>query len=389
MLRLFFLYFEEMENKIMINAVATTKSTVRQAARSAPGHKSVVHPGSQTSPLPNIFIQRKSSCACGGGCPRCQAGGIDQAKTKLRINDAGDKYEQEADQVAKQVTRMPEPQAQRKAHPSSQNEDEVIQTKSVDNAGHTQTVDKSPLQSMQSSSGQPLDSATRSFMEPRFGHDFGQVRLHTGRQAAESAQAINARAYTVGRDVVFGEGQYAPRTDTGRELLAHELTHVLQQRHNPMIQCRKKNTAPAALPNGTTAHRGSLQSARWLQGHRNSGNPFSEFVTYLFVGSSLSSQTTQNITATCNQRGGVQDRLLCLHDEVHASVLTLEGSDGNLNDNDYVCRNYASSLHDVSQQMGLSPDWETSTTHAWVEFTYNNRQYVIDAYNQIMFSYPR
>lgn len=80
------------------------------------------------------------------------------------------------------------------------------------------------------SSGQPLDRAARAFMEPRFGHDFSQVRVHNGAKAAESARAVNAMAYTVGRDVVFGPGQYATGTQAGRRLLAHELTHVVQQR---------------------------------------------------------------------------------------------------------------------------------------------------------------
>lgn len=78
--------------------------------------------------------------------------------------------------------------------------------------------------------GQSLDSETRAFMEPRFGHDFSQVRIHTDDQAAESARAVNAQAYTVGSDVVFGQGQYTPETQEGRGLLAHELTHVVQQR---------------------------------------------------------------------------------------------------------------------------------------------------------------
>src|SRR5438132_1422685 len=79
------------------------------------------------------------------------------------------------------------------------------------------------------SPGQPLESGTRAFMEPRFGRDFSQVRVHTDAQAAESAQAVNALAYTVGRDVVFGGGEYAPGTSEGRKLLAHELMHVVQQ----------------------------------------------------------------------------------------------------------------------------------------------------------------
>jgi uncharacterized protein YcfJ len=79
------------------------------------------------------------------------------------------------------------------------------------------------------SPGQPLSAEARAFMEPRFGHDFGNVRIHTDAQAAQSARAVNALAYTVGRDVVFGNGRYRPETTTGKELLAHELTHVVQQ----------------------------------------------------------------------------------------------------------------------------------------------------------------
>jgi hypothetical protein len=78
------------------------------------------------------------------------------------------------------------------------------------------------------SSGQSLDADTRAFMEPRFGHDFSHVRVHTDSRAAESARAVNARAYTVGRDLVFGSGQYAPTTNEGQSLLAHELAHVVQ-----------------------------------------------------------------------------------------------------------------------------------------------------------------
>ena len=79
------------------------------------------------------------------------------------------------------------------------------------------------------SSGQALDAHTRAFMESRFRHDFSRVRVHNDAKAATSAQAINARAYTAGRDVVFAAGQYAPSSLQGRRLLAHELTHVVQQ----------------------------------------------------------------------------------------------------------------------------------------------------------------
>jgi Domain of unknown function (DUF4157) len=86
------------------------------------------------------------------------------------------------------------------------------------------------VQEVLGSTGRRLDSSTRAFMESRFGHDFSGVKVHTGARAAESAHAVGALAYTVGRDVVFGAGQYAPHTGEGRRLLAHELAHVVQQR---------------------------------------------------------------------------------------------------------------------------------------------------------------
>ena len=89
------------------------------------------------------------------------------------------------------------------------------------------------------STGRPLDPGTRAFFEPRFGHDLTQVRVHTDSQASESARAVNALAYTVGNKVVFGAGQFAPNSPAGRMLLAHELTHVIQQQdatHNHSLQ---------------------------------------------------------------------------------------------------------------------------------------------------------
>jgi hypothetical protein len=94
------------------------------------------------------------------------------------------------------------------------------------------------------SPSQPLDPATRTFMELHFGHDFSQVRVHTDAQAGESARAVNALAYTVGHDVVFGAGQYAPGTDAGGQLLAHELTHVVQQAGGRVgVQAQQMGTA--------------------------------------------------------------------------------------------------------------------------------------------------
>lgn len=139
-------------------------------------------------------------------------------QAKLKIGQPGDKYEQEADRVADAVMRMPAPK---------------VQLQNENNESTSQTHEVAPeieakINSIQSS-GQPLPESTRAFFEPRFGRDFSQVWLHTDSKAAEPAQAVNAKAFTVGRDIVFGAGQYAPDTLMGKRLIAHELTHVVQK----------------------------------------------------------------------------------------------------------------------------------------------------------------
>jgi hypothetical protein len=110
-----------------------------------------------------------------------------------------------------------------------------------DPAGQEQTVNEVPsiVQEVLSSTGQALDAETREFMEPRFGHDFSQVRVHTDERAAAAAQSVSAQAYTAGNDIVFNTGQYTPQTYEGKYLLAHELAHVVQQ-------------SPGVTPEGTT-----------------------------------------------------------------------------------------------------------------------------------------
>jgi uncharacterized protein DUF4157 len=85
-----------------------------------------------------------------------------------------------------------------------------------------------------SGGGSPLDRDTRGFMESRLGADFGDVRVHTDSRATESAKSVQAHAYTVGNDVVFQSGKYEPQTESGQRMLAHELTHVVQQRSGPV-----------------------------------------------------------------------------------------------------------------------------------------------------------
>lgn len=109
--------------------------------------------------------------------------------------------------------------------------------RTVGNAGVNALVDdeSSPVHAVvNSSGGNPLDAGTRVDMESRFGQDFGDVRVHTGDTAHESARSVNAHAYTVGSNIVFQRDLYDPSSDHGRHMLAHELTHVVQQRSGPV-----------------------------------------------------------------------------------------------------------------------------------------------------------
>jgi hypothetical protein len=167
---------------------------------------------------------------------------------KLQIGAAADPLEQEADHVAEQVMRMPDPGSVTTASdagmlrrkcacggtPGPTGECAACRAKRLglqrqSARALTPAVAPPIVHEVLHSPGQPLDGATRAFMEPRFGHDFGRVRVHTDARAAEAARAVRALAYTVGRDVTFGAGRYAPETGEGQRLLAHELTHVVQQ----------------------------------------------------------------------------------------------------------------------------------------------------------------
>jgi hypothetical protein len=94
--------------------------------------------------------------------------------------------------------------------------------------------DSSPVHDVVSSKGSPLEPGVRREMESAVGHDFGDVEVHTDSRAADSARSVQAHAYTVGNHIVFGEGRFRPDTDAGRHTLAHELTHVVQQRQGPV-----------------------------------------------------------------------------------------------------------------------------------------------------------
>lgn len=158
-------------------------------------------------------------------------------QTKLEVSAPGDTYELEAERVSERVMRMPEPRLQRECACGGSCDEcgkkkdsrRRLQAKSAASCGHGAQEAPPQVDEVLRSPGQPLDASTREFMESRFGHDFSTVRIHADARAAESAREVNALAYTVGRDVVFGGSQYAPHAQAGRKLLAHELTHVLQQ----------------------------------------------------------------------------------------------------------------------------------------------------------------
>lgn len=105
-----------------------------------------------------------------------------------------------------------------------------------------------PVQNVLASPGRALDASTREFFAARFGHDFADVRVHDDATAASSARGVHALAYTVGTDVVFGAGQYAPGTSAGRHLLAHELTHVVQQSGLKTARATQNNAGRSSIP---------------------------------------------------------------------------------------------------------------------------------------------
>lgn len=189
-------------------------------------------------------------------------------QTKLTINEPGDAFEQEADRLAERVMRTPAPDSPgggecRKCSTPGQ-DDEMLQMKHVQPGDAGRTAAPPIVHEVLRSPGQPLDPATRAFMEPRFGHDFSRVRVHTGAMADESAGDVNALAYTVGSHVVFGAGRFAPGTRQGRRLIAHELTHVLQQGGGVAAIQRAPGdaTKPATSPASRQAYQRYLETLR-------------------------------------------------------------------------------------------------------------------------------
>ena len=176
----------------------------------------------------------------------------DLLQTKLRISNPGDKFEQEADRVADSVMRMPDrdstsmqplhvselaptpysqsvqricDECEEEIRGQPEEEEEEIQGKARDGTGLQVETDIRDNKG----GGQPLPVSLRNFFEPRFGYDFSHVRVHADSNSAGIAERISARAYTIGADVAFAHGEFQPDSTVGRQLLAHELAHVVQQ----------------------------------------------------------------------------------------------------------------------------------------------------------------
>jgi hypothetical protein len=186
---------------------------------------------------------------------------------KLKVSQPGDEYEQEADRVAEKIVSMTNdnPIASTLSHKvekidrkcatcemkeKEKKEEKLKISRKPSNTSILEESDEfsNETNNIRPDSGIPLDRNTRVFMESRFGHDFSKVRIHADEKAARSAQSVNALAYTIGNDIVF-EGQHLPESESGRKLLAHELTHVLQQRNGDLRIARApEDEADAGVP---------------------------------------------------------------------------------------------------------------------------------------------
>lgn len=144
-------------------------------------------------------------------------------QARLEINQPNDEYEREAEQITNQVM-------EESVSSESKTTDKIRRKEGSQKGQPVDRKDERRIKEIKNG-GKPLSPSTRSFFESRFGHDFSDIRIHTGSRADEAARSINAEAFTHGTDIVFREGRYAPNKPGGKRLLAHELTHTIQQGH--------------------------------------------------------------------------------------------------------------------------------------------------------------
>jgi hypothetical protein len=205
------------------------QATMLKRLNAAQGHEAAAHIGSTQGNrhLSKVMSTLKSTPSR----PQASHTSSPSIQPKLTVSEPEDQYEQEADQVADQVMRMAAPPP-----PPSGEDDETksglqrapFVLASADGTPQVTSSLESSIQRLRGM-GHPLPGAERTFFEDRMGVDLSGVRVHTGPDAIQTSRDLRARAYTVGSDVVFNEGQYRPGSSDGRRLLAHELTHVVQQ----------------------------------------------------------------------------------------------------------------------------------------------------------------
>ena len=188
------------------------------------------------------------------------------------VSSPGDEYEREADRVADRVMRMPAgattplpvsrvaaAHAQRMCADCEEEEKGAVQRKEASTASPGR-VPANPIPG----AGAPLPLSVRAFFEPRFGRDLRDVRIHTGGEAAAVASSLRARAFTYGRDIVFGSGEYAPDTLAGSRVLAHELTHVAQQVRGPATIQRLGANAGCTTAEADQIHQAIYDARGWV-----------------------------------------------------------------------------------------------------------------------------
>jgi Domain of unknown function (DUF4157) len=198
----------------------------------------------------HLSNELKPFCPCSGSCPKCKEqqkniNPIKHFQPKLKIGAPDDHPEREADAIAQQIIAMSYDYSTISNHDNEITESPNTVNPKYDNEVVRKLIATQPkisrknistdmkadsiIDNVINNNGKRLDISTRKIMESAFGYDFGEVKIHTNRDAAESAHKVNAHAYTIEKNIIFGEGEYRPDTLDGRKLLAHELAHVVQQ----------------------------------------------------------------------------------------------------------------------------------------------------------------
>ena len=168
-------------------------------------------------------------------------------QAKLRVGPTDNRHEREAGRVAAKVVRAPAPTPPTTRREREDEEEEAMRTQSASDGGFEVSRDVERRLASQKGQGRPLPESTRTFMESRFGFQFDDVKVHTDTEAAKLNRDLRAKAFTQGQDIYFGARQFTPKSDGGKHLLAHELTHVVQQKGAPALQRQEEDEAKLDL----------------------------------------------------------------------------------------------------------------------------------------------